>query len=162
MWHCLFLRLPGVVHGECLPKDALSKAKKSWGQSSPSLSKHSQPGKAWTAPFPGIEGTFEVDSKSKCCEQKSFYFPNPSKFTLFEQMWRIHDTSWYYIWLHCMRLQFFFETRCLFIFIVKKWLFCFFKFDPRNQGCGGPAWMDVSPRLWWREGFRRGTFECPV
>lgn len=54
---------------------------------------------------------------------KRFYFPNPSKFTLFEQMWRIHDTSWYYIWLHCMRLQFFFETRCLFIFIVKKRLF---------------------------------------
>lgn len=74
MWHCLFLRFPGVVHGECLPKDALSKAKKSWGQSSPSLSKHSQPGKAWTAPFPGIEDTFEVDSKSKCCEQNVFIF----------------------------------------------------------------------------------------
>lgn len=58
-------------------KDALSKAKKSWGQSSPSLSKHSQPGKAWTAPFPGIEDTCEVDSKSKCCEQKTFLFSKP-------------------------------------------------------------------------------------
>ena len=57
--------------------------------------KHNQPGKAWTAPFPGIEDTFEVDSKSKvlCCEQNVYIFKiHPNLHCL---------TTWYYKYTTC-------------------------------------------------------------
>ena len=71
--------------------------------------KHNQPGKAWTAPFLGIEDTFEVDSKSKVLWTKRLYLQNPSKFALFEHVWR-HDTTCGYI---ACDYSFSFETKCL-------------------------------------------------
>ena len=102
LWHCLLQKFswscPVLSVGQ---KDA-AKAKKGWGQSSPSLSKHSQPGKAWTAPFPGVEDTFEVDSKSKCCEQNEILFSKPIQICI---VWANVTYTWYIMILHMASLH---------------------------------------------------------
>ena len=101
--------------------------------------------------------------QSKVLWTKRLYLQNPSKFTLFEHMW-LHDTTCGkytrcdYIACDCSLSMFFFWDQMFVQFLLA---FGFFN-DPRNQGLGGPARMDVSTGLWWREGFRCGTFECPV